>query len=61
MRRLSSVLGSLAAILVSACDLWSDELKPSAESIERQVAGDTTAWLLGGDVVVINVAGSPSD
>lgn len=31
-----------------------------AESIEQRVSGDTTAWLLGGDVAVIDVAGSPS-
>jgi hypothetical protein len=60
MRGLSIVLGLLVAILVSACDLWPKELKPLAASIQRQVSGDTTAWLLGGDVVMINVTGSPS-
>jgi hypothetical protein len=60
MRRLSIILGFLVAILVSACDLWPNELEPLAESISRQVSGDTTTWLLGGDVVVIDVAGSPS-
>lgn len=30
-----------------------------AESISRQVSGETTAWLVGGDIVVINVASSP--
>jgi len=50
----------MVAISVSACDLWPKELGSLAESITQQVSGDTTAWLLGGDVVVINVAGSPS-
>lgn len=60
MRRLFIVFGFLVAILVSACDLWPNELKPLAESIEKQVCGDTTVWLLSGDVVVINIAGSAS-
>lgn len=60
MQRLSLILWLPAAILVGACDFWPNELKPFAESVARQVSGDTTAWLLGGDVLVINVAGSPS-
>jgi hypothetical protein len=60
MRFLSACLGLMVAISVSACDLWPKELGSLAESITQQVSGDTTAWLLGGDVVVIDVAGSPS-
>jgi len=47
------------AILLGACDFWPRNLEPLAESITRQVSGETTAWRVGGDVVVINVAGSP--
>jgi hypothetical protein len=49
----------LAAIAVSACDLWPRDLKGFAQSISQQVSGETTAWLVAGDVMVINVAGSP--
>jgi len=48
----------LLAILVSACDFWPKNLKPLAESISQQVSGETTAWLVGGDSIVINVANS---
>lgn len=47
------------AVLVSACDFWPKDLKPLAESISEQVSGETTAWLLGGDSIVVNVANSP--
>ncbi|MBT8058242.1 MAG: hypothetical protein KJO33_01530 [Gammaproteobacteria bacterium] len=50
----------LAAILLSACDFWPKDLEPLAESIGRQVSGETTAWLVSGDSIVINVANSPS-
>jgi hypothetical protein len=50
----------MVTCLISACDLWPKQLEPLAESISEQVSGDTTALLLGGDVVVIDVAGSPS-
>ncbi len=59
MRLLFIKLMFLVAILVSACDFWPKELKPLAKSISQQVSGNTTAWLAGGDVVVINVASSP--
>lgn len=59
MRLLSILTCLLATTVVSACDLWPRDLQPLAESITRQVAGETTAWLVGGDVVVIDVAGSP--
>lgn len=59
MRCLIIKLGLLTAVLLSACDFWPKTLEPLAESITRQVSGDTTAWLLDGDVLVINVAGSP--
>jgi len=49
----------LAAVLVSACDFWPRDLEPLAESISKQVSGKATAWLVAGDVVVIDVAGSP--
>lgn len=58
MRLLSITLVFLVAALVSGCDFWPRDLKPLAESISQQVSGETTAWLLGGDVVVITVAGS---
>lgn len=60
MRLRSITLGLVLAILVSACDFWPKELKPLAESLTQQLAGDTTAWLLGGNMVMIDVAGSPS-
>ena len=49
----------LVTLLLSACDLWPRELKPLAESIASQVNGETTAWLLGGDMVAIDVANAP--
>lgn len=58
MRLLSITLLFLVAVLVSGCDFWPRDLKPLAESISQQVSGETTAWLIGGDVVVITVAGS---
>ena len=59
MRLLSIKLMFLVAILVSACDFWPKDLQSLAESISQKVSGETTAWLVGGDTVVINVAGSP--
>lgn len=53
------MLSFLLAVLLSACDFWPKDLKPLADSIGRQVSGETTAWLVSGDVVVIGVAGSP--
>jgi len=44
---------------LSSCALWPKELKPLAKSISQQTGGEATAWLLGGDVVVIDVANSP--
>ena len=58
-RLLSITLALLAAISVSACDLWPRDLKQFAQSISQQVSGETTAWLVAGDVMVINVASSP--
>jgi len=49
----------LMTSMVSACDFWPRDLKPLAESISNKVSGETTAWLVDGDVVVIGVAGSP--
>lgn len=59
MRILSITFAFLTALLLSACDFWPRDLKPLAESISQQVSGETTIWLVAGDVVVINVAGSP--
>lgn len=59
MRLLSLALCSMMAVLASACDFWPRNLEPLTESIARQVSGETTAWRVGGDVVVITVAGSP--
>ena len=59
MRFISVMLWLLATIFVSACDFWPKGLEPLAESITQQVSGETTAWLLGGDVVAIDVASSP--
>jgi len=53
------ILAFLVAVLVGACDFWPKDLKPLADSISRQVSGETTAWLVSGDVVIIGVAGSP--
>lgn len=49
----------LVVILVSACDLWPRNLEPLAKSITQRTSGKTTVWLVSGDVVLINVAGSP--
>ena len=59
LRLISIVLALLAAILISACDLWPKELEPLAASISQQVSGETTAWLVGGEILVIDVADSP--
>lgn len=59
MRVLSVILWFLTAFLVSSCDLWPQGLGPLAESISQQVSGETEAWLVGGDVVVIEMASSP--
>jgi len=59
MRNLRFALAALAALLLSACDFWPRELEPLAESVAEQVSGATTAWLVGGDVLLIDVAGSP--
>lgn len=47
------------AILVGACDFLPKELGPLADSISQQVSGETTVWLMGGDIIVIDVGGSP--
>ena len=52
-------LDALLACLLSACDLWPRDLVALAESINQQLGGQTTAWLVGGDIVVIIVEGSP--
>jgi len=49
----------LVALLIGACDFWPKDLETLAKSISKQVSGNTTAWLVAGDVVVIDVAGSP--
>ena len=59
MRFFSVKLLLLSTILVGACDLLLSELGPLADSVSQQVSGETTAWLMGGDVFVIEVAGSP--
>lgn len=60
MRFLSINLAFLAVLLISACDFWPRDLKPLAESISQQLSGEATAWLVSGDVMLIDVAGSPS-
>jgi hypothetical protein len=55
------LIGSLclAAFLTSACDLLPNRLKPFERSLEQQFSGDASVWLVGGDVLVIDLAGSP--
>ena len=60
MRFAPLALGLVLAIFVSACDTWPTELGPLADSITQQAGGDATAWRVGGDVVVIDVANSPA-
>lgn len=59
MRLVSNLLWIPIAVLVGACDLWPRNLEPLAEAITRQADGRATAWLMGGDVVVIDVANYP--
>jgi hypothetical protein len=59
MRFFSVKLLLLSTILIGACDLLLSELGPLADSVSQQVSGETSAWLMAGDVVVIEVAGSP--
>lgn len=56
---LRSALIALAALLLGACDFWPRDLETLEQAIAERSSGDTMAWLLGGDVVVISVAGSP--
>lgn len=49
----------LLAVLVSACDYWPRDLEALSESIGEQTSGDATAWLVGGDILLITVTGSP--
>lgn len=49
----------LIVLLLTGCDFWPKPLDSLATSIARQVSGETTAFLMGGDVVVIDVTGSP--
>jgi len=58
-RSLSITLLVLTTILLGACDFWPRNLEALAESVSRQVSGETTAWLVGGDILVIDVARSP--
>lgn len=60
MRNFFIVSLCLAAILASACDLLPHQLKPFEESLEQQVSGDATVWLVAGDVLIIDVSDSPS-
>ena len=49
----------LLAVLVSACDFWPRDLEALADSIGEQTSGEAIAWLVGGDVLLITVTGSP--
>jgi len=49
----------LLTALVSACDFWPRDLEALAESIGQQTSGEATAWLVGGDILLITVTGSP--
>ena len=60
MRILSFTMALLFTLLLSACDLWPTDLGALADSITQRVGGETTAWRVGGDVVVIDVANSPA-
>ncbi len=53
------IVSVLLALLLGACDFWPRDLEAFAEAIGRELSGEATAWLLGGDVVMISVAGSP--
>ncbi len=55
----SLALAALLTCLLTACDLWPRDLDALAESISQQLGGQATAWLVGGDIVVISVEGSP--
>ena len=59
MRLTTIILACLAAVVLAACDFWPRNLEPLAQSIAEQVSGDASALLLGGDVLVIDVSGSP--
>lgn len=54
------VLAVLVAMLVTACDWWPRDLESLAESISEELSGDTEAWLVNGDIAVINIVGSPA-
>lgn len=48
----------LIAVLLGGCHLWPKELSQLAESLTAKGYGQTKVWLLGGDVLVINVSKS---
>ena len=48
----------LCTVLLAACDFWPTELRPLADSIEADVSGEVEAWLVGKNIVVINIAHS---
>lgn len=49
----------LFVIALSACDFWPRDLEQLSGTITEQVGGKTTSWLVGGDVVVVSIEGSP--
>ena len=55
--RLRAVL--LFAVSISACHIMPKELPELAELISDRGYGNTTAWLLGGNVVAINIEDAP--
>lgn len=59
MRSRTIVFCFLCIVLVGACDLWPKRLESLANSIERNVSGEVSAWRVGENVVVINIANSP--
>lgn len=49
----------LLLVLLSACGYWPEELEALASALTEQMSAETTAWRVGRDVVVIDVAGAP--
>lgn len=55
--RLLPALALLAAL--TGCEYVPERLSALKASVEARTDGDVEAWRLGGDVVVVHVAGSP--
>lgn len=60
MRTTLKTLALLFLVSLGACNFWPKDLDELSNTITEQLGGKTTAWRVGGDVVVISIEGSPA-